>query len=124
MITGVVHVNLDAVIPLAVRDAAGVMRQMDAVIDTGFTGFLTLPTAEMAALGLTWLSREQGVLADGSTRLFDVYRGAAVMWDGQLRSVTAEAIDAAPLVGMELLQGHELRIRVIVGGSVVVEAVP
>jgi clan AA aspartic protease len=123
VITGMVNANLEAVIPLAVRDTAGVMRQMDAVIDTGFTGFLTLPPAEIAALGLTWLSREQGILADGSTRLFDVYR-AVVMWDGQIRSVTAEAIDAVSLVGMELLQGHDLRIRVVAGESVVVEAVP
>jgi clan AA aspartic protease len=123
VITGAVNANLEAGIPLAVQDTAGVMRQMEAVIDTGFTGFLTLPPAEIAALGLTWLSREQGLLADGSTRLFDVYR-AVVMWDSQLRSVTAEAVDAAPLVGMELLQGYDLRIRVAAGGSVVVEAAP
>jgi clan AA aspartic protease len=123
MITGVVHANLEAVIPLAVHDANGAARQMEAVIDTGFTGFLNLPPTEIAALGLTWLSREQGQLADGSTRLFDVYR-AVVMWDGQLRSVTAEAIEAAPLIGMELLQGFDLRVRIMAGGSVVVEAVP
>ncbi len=123
MIIGVVHANLNAVIPLEVQGAGGAMRQLDAVIDTGFTGFLTLPPAEIAALGLTWLSRDQGQLADGSIRLFDVYR-AVVMWDCQLRSVTLEAIDAVPLVGMELLQGYDLRVRVTVGGSVVVEAVP
>jgi predicted aspartyl protease len=99
MITGVVHVNLDAVIPLAVRDAAGVMRQMDAVIDTGFTGFLTLPTAEMAALGLTWLSREQGVLADGSTRLFDVYRGRPLC--GTANSAPSRRKPSTPLLSSE-----------------------
>jgi clan AA aspartic protease len=123
MITGVVDANLNATIPLAVRDVAGVMQHIEAVIDTGFTGFLTLPPTVIAALGLTWLSREQGTLADGSTRLFDVYR-TAVMRDGQLRTVTAEAIDVVPLIGMELLQGHDLRIRVIADGSVIVEAVP
>ena len=90
MITGEVDANLNATIPLAVRDDAGLMQQMEAVIDTAFTGFLTLPSIVIAALGLTWLSRDEGALADGSIRWFDVYR-AVIMWDGKLRTVTAEA---------------------------------
>jgi predicted aspartyl protease len=55
-------------------------------------------------------------LADGSIHAFDVYE-ATVDWDRQPRSVEVEAANAQPLIGMALMQGSELRIRVLPGGS-------
>jgi predicted aspartyl protease len=45
MMTGIVNVDLEAVLRLSVRDAAGHSHDVEAVIDTGFNGFLTLPPA-------------------------------------------------------------------------------
>jgi predicted aspartyl protease len=50
MMTGIVNVDLEAVLRLSVRDAAGHSHDVEAVIDTGFNGFLTLPPALVAAL--------------------------------------------------------------------------
>lgn len=36
--------------------------EIEAIIDTGVTGFLTLPSDRVAALGLSWLSRQPGIL--------------------------------------------------------------
>jgi clan AA aspartic protease len=91
--------------------------------DTGFTGFLTLPAVLIAALGLPWLCRQPGILADGSVDVFDVYT-ATVLWDGQSRTVEVEAADAEPLVGMSLLDYHSLRIDVLAGGVVTIMALP
>jgi predicted aspartyl protease len=52
---------------------------IDAVIDTGFTGFLTLPFSVLANLNLRAYRREEGILGDGSTCIFDVYRGLVIM---------------------------------------------
>jgi len=123
MIAGVVNPALEATISLLVQDAAGGSRQIEGVIDTGFSGALTLPSAPIAALGLPWLGRQQGLLADGSVQVFDVYT-ATVIWDGQLRTVEVECIETTPLVGMALLQGHELRIQVVSGGAVTIVAFP
>ena len=112
MLTGAVNADLEALLRLTVRDAAGQPHDVEAVIDTGFNGFLTLPPPLVAALGLTWLCRQHGQLADGSVQPFDVYE-ATVDWDGQPRSVEVEAVDAQPLVGMALMQGAELRIQVL-----------
>jgi clan AA aspartic protease len=98
-------------------------RQIDAVVDTGFTGYLTLRPAIITALQLTWLGREQGTLADGSVDLFDVYR-ATVIWDGQRRRVQVEAADVDPLVGMALLERHSLNIEVVSGGAVSIKPLP
>jgi len=123
MIIGAVNAALEAIIPLSVQEAAGTAHLMDAVIDTGFNGSLTLAPTLVAALGLSWLCRQQGQLADGSIQAFDVYT-ATVMWDGQPRTVEVEAADGDPLVGMELLEGRDLRIQVVPGGPVTVTALP
>ena len=108
---------------LLVQDTAGGTRQIEVVIDTGFNGSLTLPFVLIAALGLPWLCRQQGLLADGSVQVFDVYT-ATVIWDGRPRTVEVECIEATPLVGMALLQGHELRIQVVSGGAVIIVGFP
>jgi clan AA aspartic protease len=123
MITGGVNTDLEATIRLVVQGTNGQSHEIEAVIDTGFNGFLTLSCAQIALFGLPWLCREQGLLADGSTQIFDVY-AATVMWDGQLRRVETEAVDVQPLVGMNLLEGCELRIQVVNNGKVTIEALP
>lgn len=123
MMTGSVNADLEALLRLTVRDASGRPKDVEAVIDTGFNGFLTLPPALIAALGLPWLCRQQGQLADGSVQAFDVYV-ATVDWDGQPRSVEVEAADAQPLIGMALMQASELRIQVVPGGSVTIAGLP
>ena len=66
MITGSVNSALEATLRLAAHDPTGQAHEFEAVIDTGFNGFLTLPPALIAALGLPWLCRQDGQLADGS----------------------------------------------------------
>jgi clan AA aspartic protease len=123
MMTGTVNTDLEALLRLAVRDVGGQQRDVEAVIDTGFNGFLTLSPALIAAMGLPWLCRQQGQLADGSVQAFDVFV-ATVDWDGQSRSVEVEAADAQPLIGMALMQNSELRMQVMPGGSVTIARQP
>jgi clan AA aspartic protease len=121
MITGTVNADYEAVIRLRVQGSTGHVYEVDVIIDTGFNGFLTLPPALVTTLGLTRRSRGRAQLADGSEALFDIY-GVTVLWDGQQRYVEADAVDTTPLVGMSLLEGHDLHIQVAEGGQVVIEA--
>jgi predicted aspartyl protease len=82
-----------------------------------------MPTAVIASRGLTWLGREPGILADGSTDLFDVY-SAVVLWDGEPRSIEVEAANTQPLVGMNLLHRHSLHVEVVNGGPVQISSLP
>jgi clan AA aspartic protease len=123
MITGTVNADIEAVIQLVVVGPTRQQRTIDGVIDSGFSGDLTLPTAVIAWLGLTWLGREPGILADGSTDLFDVY-SAVVLWDGSSRSVEVEAADTQPLVGMNLLHRHSLYMEIVDGGPVQIRPLP
>lgn len=123
MLTGVVNINREAIIRLAVAGPSGQQYDIEAIVDTGFTGFLTVPPARIATLNLSWLSRQPGVLADGSIDAFDVFV-ASVMWDGRLRTVEVESADTEPLVGMSLLDRHSLHIDVVRGGIVNISAIP
>ncbi len=118
MILGFVK-NREAIVQLAVIGDQQKTQGIRAVIDTGFTGSLTLPPALIVDLELTWFTQQEGFLGDGSRRTFDVYRGT-VIWDGQLRVIEINASDTAPLVGMALLEGFELRVQAYEGGSVAI----
>lgn len=119
MITGSVNTDYEAVIRLRVQGPGG-QREIDAVIDTGFNGFLTLPPLLLTALGLARLSRGRALLANGSEEVFDIY-GVTVLWDGRERYVEVNGVNAMPLVGMSLMDGHDLIIRVADGGHVVLQ---
>ena len=119
MIEGVVRAAREAVIPLTVRGSAGQEREIEAVIDTGFTGFLTLRPSLVAELGLEFRSNILATLADGSETAFPLY-DAVVLWDGHPREVQAGAANTAPLVGMAMLDGCDLSVEVVDGGQVAV----
>jgi clan AA aspartic protease len=121
MMNGLVDQNGELTIRLVVGDAVSQRQLIDAVIDTGFTGFLTLPLVVLSALNLQPYRREQGTLGDGSTCIFDVYRGF-VIWDGEFRQIDINASETTPLVGMSLLYGYRVRFDAIEGGEVNIQA--
>lgn len=122
MIRGSVNNRQEAIIPLVVLGEDGQVVEIQALIDTGFTGFLTLPSNLISALGMEWRGRAQALLADGSLHVFEVYAGS-VVWMDTVRMVETEAVDAAPLVGMGLLHGHELRVEVAPGRVVTIQEI-
>jgi predicted aspartyl protease len=66
MIAGTVNADYEAVIRLHVQGPSGLAHEVDAIIDTGFNGFLTLPPALVTALGLIRLSRGRALLANAA----------------------------------------------------------
>lgn len=120
MIVGVVNSNYEAVVTLPLRGPEGQEREVDAVIDTGYNGFLTLPPVLVEELGLTLQSEGWATLANGMVETFDVY-GVTLLWDGQPRYVDADAVGPTPLAGMHLLDWHNLNIDVRDGGRVVIQ---
>ena len=121
MIEGVVNAAYEPVVTVAVQGPSGQTREIEAVIDTGFTGFLTLPPGLVSELGLPFLTGNRATLADGSEVTFPSY-GVEVLWDGEPVYIEADAADTTPLVGMRLLDRHNLNIDVEDGGRVVIQA--
>jgi clan AA aspartic protease len=123
VIVGNVSAALEPTIRLTLLPAGGVPIDVDFIVDTGFSGFLSLPAAFVNGLGFPYLMREGAVLADGSTRMFDIH-AVTVLWDGRVRTVETDLADGFNLVGTYMLAGHDLSIRMTPGGTVTIEASP
>jgi clan AA aspartic protease len=121
MITGMVTADREAIISLTVRGPGGHHRTIKAVIDTGFDGWLSLPPALVASLGLPWRRRGRAFLASGSESLFNIYEATFILDSRRLRIPIDEA-DMVPLVGMALLEGYELKAQIFAGGRVTLKS--
>ena len=118
---GVVSPCREAMLSVALSHADGRRHVIDAVIDTGFNGFLTLPSTIIAILDLPWSASDIVTLGDGSETLFDLY-AATVIWDGQYCEIDIAESETEPLLGMALLYGYRLQIDAVEGGIVRIEA--
>jgi predicted aspartyl protease len=123
VIRGTVNARLEALVRLRVRGPGGAELDVDAVVDSGFTSSLTLPSTAVASLGLARQSGGSAVLGDGSVRPFDIY-AAEVEWDGAWRPVLVSAIGDEVLIVVRLLAGYELRVEVVPGGAVEISPLP
>jgi clan AA aspartic protease len=121
MILGNVNINREAVIQIAVLSDSKQVKAVRAVIDTGYTGDLMLPTAIVNELGLTLRGIQEATLGDGSLTMFEMYAGS-VIWDGQVRRVEVNASETEFLVGMGLLEEYKLEIEGRPGGMVRITA--
>jgi clan AA aspartic protease len=122
MIVGIVR-RREALIRLTICGFRGRQQEIEAVVDSGYTGWLTLPSTAITALNLRWQTFGRGIMADGSVSAFDVYQ-AKVMWDGHVRSVFVDEFDATPLIGMALLRGYEYKMQVRARGKVTIKRLP
>lgn len=121
MMQGFVNQGHEAIIGVVVGHSNLPKQMVEAVIDTGFTGFLSLPLSIITSLGLPWHFRDMGTLGDGSEVVFDMYK-ATVIWDGKTQIIDVAASEADPLVGMRLLYGFKVQMEVIEKGVVIIEA--
>lgn len=71
MVRGYVNQNYEAMLPVVVRNNDK-LKSITAVIDTGFTGFLSLPISLITELELSWSYRDRATLGDGGEVLFDI----------------------------------------------------
>ena len=123
MMMGSVNLRREAIIQFVVLGENHQRQAIKAVIDTGYNGFLTLPSAIISKLGLMWYMQEEGILGDGSLCMFNVFE-ATVIWDGQIKSIEINESETEPLVGMGLLDGYELNIQGFAGGLVTIKPLP
>ncbi len=120
MITGTVNARREARVRLSVKAPDGKLREVEAVLDTGFNGSLTLPPELVRDLGLPWRTHGRIILANGSEEQIDIH-AANVVWEGVERRILVEATGKTPLLGMALLEGCEVRLKVVDEGFVRIE---
>jgi clan AA aspartic protease len=95
-------------------------RTIEIIVDTGFDGWLSLPPKLIIDLDLPLIGDGEGEMADGSRSRFDIHE-ATIRWHGRPCLVPVYALGAIPLMGMSLLTGSELNIKVRQGGPLTIK---
>jgi clan AA aspartic protease len=120
MTQGTVNEYLEAQILITVLGMMGNRTSVEAVIDTGFDGFLTLPLETIAQLALVAHNVMPVMLSDGTT-IQAMYFEAEVDWEGQRKPILVQEAPNIPLAGMALLKGMRLIVDIEPGGLVQLE---
>ena len=120
MIHGTVTSDREAMIDLEVSGSDRQAQRIEAIIDTGFNGFLTLPSNLISGLKLPFVGNRRATLGDGSIAVLDVYL-ATVLWHDRYYEVLVLQAGGGPLVGMSLLHGNRVTLNVVDGGNVVID---
>ncbi|MXZ91667.1 MAG: clan AA aspartic protease [Chloroflexi bacterium] len=105
---------------VSIQGSDGAFHQCRVILDTGFTGALTLPETVIRELGLISEGRRSVITARGESEGFEFFTGW-VSWHGILTEVGVfQSIDQ-PLLGMELLEGCHVALDARDGGEVVID---
>ena len=120
MIRGEVSEDQQALVTIEIIDAKGHPRPVEVILDTGFTGYLTLPSETIQQLGLASVGRRTFELANGELFEFEAYL-ASVSWHERPTDALVLRSDSDPLLGMTLLWGSRVTLDATAGGEVSIE---
>jgi clan AA aspartic protease len=120
MIRGTVTGDREIVIQLEALAADHASVSIQAVVDTGFNGFLTLPVDLLKTLGAAAAGTRRAELGDGNVVEMDVYF-VRIKWHNEDREVLALQPESTPLVGMSLLWGSRVSFDAQDGGTATIE---
>lgn len=104
-VTGRINDTLEALV--TVHLVAG--REVECLVDTGFTGALVLPPALVAELGLPIFGHEKNLRMVGGAQTSADLALAQIEWLGEIRSVVV-IVEDEYLIGTQLLEDARLTI--------------
>ena len=119
MIMGRVE-NRQALVPITYRLPGKPDITIEHVVDTGFTGELTLPLAAATAMGLLFAYDEDIKLANDTREQVPVHI-ANILRKGQVVTVRVLATGRRPLFGTALMDRKELVIQFADNGLVTID---
>lgn len=119
VIRGAVNLWRRPAIDVELIGAEGERQTIEAQIDTGFTGDLTLSSFAIEQLGFPFVAVTSFRTGEGSLVEFETYEGA-VLWNGHQLVVNVLESEVFPLIGVGLLWGNNLSVDFRHGGSVTI----
>lgn len=123
MTNGWISDNWELVVPVRVLDGKEHVHRIEAHIDTGFNGQITLPPDFIELLGLEPAQPIALTMANGERETFPTFFGA-VLWHGHRRSARIIESEGVPLIGTELLWGSLLTAEMTDNGAVTIGPLP
>lgn len=120
MIRGRVGPGQRAFVEVTLRGGDGQQVSVEAVLDTGFEGYLILTPDIIQRLGLDYPQGDSYILANGQPAQFPTYL-ATVSWHDRPRLVLVLESNGAPLLGASMLWGSRVILDMEEGGGVSIE---
>ena len=112
--------GLEARISVDIVGITQIYQTLEVVVDTGYTGWMSLPEPIINDIGLDHAGTRPATLANGQTVPTDAYN-AGLLWHGQPIDIVVQALNSKPMIGAELLANSRLSIDWWDGGDVIVE---
>ena len=126
MISGVVRparadgTGFEAIVSVDIAGSDWGFRSLEVVVDTGYTGWVSLPAPIIRELGLQYTMTRSTILADGQAVATATY-AARMLWHGQPLDVWVQEMNNKPTIGTDLLYQCHLAIDLWDGGAVAIE---
>ncbi|MDE2785759.1 MAG: clan AA aspartic protease [Chloroflexota bacterium] len=112
--------GLEARIPVDIVGITRIFRTLEVVVDTGYTGWMSLPEPIINDVGLDYAGIRPATLANGQTVATSAY-SARLLWHGQPVDIVVQALNSKPMIGTTLLANCRLTIDWWDGGDVIIE---
>lgn len=109
-------------VPLHIAGDRENFTTVEAVLDTGFSGTLTIPPHIVLDMGLSSDYYTDVTLGNDVPASLKTYSGF-LLWHERLRAVPIFESAGAPLLGTRLLAGSRLIVQFRNGGEVVIEEI-
>jgi clan AA aspartic protease len=113
-------VDRKIIVPVRFILSEEIIFSVEFVIDTGFNGYLTLPTGAVGAMNLPLFSMTRTILADGTYSSIPTHI-ATINWHDRELLVPVLAMGSKPLLGMGLLERCRLVVEFTEDGSIELE---
>lgn len=93
----------DPCVEIEVANPLGWKKKLKCIIDTGFTGFLSIPLIEAFPIGLLLVGTMPVTLADGRTEYKLTCLGSALVGEAKVGTILIEPGSSQALLGTEFL---------------------
>ena len=123
MIKGEINGDQQAVVTLEIMDSQDCPCPVQVVLDTGFSGYLTLPFETIQRLGLAWVGRRTFEATNGRISELDAYI-ASVSWHGHLTDTLVLRSEGPAKLGMGTLWGSRVTLDAVEQGEVHIHELP
>jgi clan AA aspartic protease len=110
MIQGSVDQNLQAKVPVSILDKADKISTLDAVVDTGFSGHLSISVYELHKINLIFSHSQKFELGDGRIVRQKVFLGQIIFDNQKLAANVLVSKSRDTLIGTALLTNKKLEI--------------
>ena len=120
MIVGEVNLLRQPAVSVVVIAANDQRQTIEANVDTGFSGDLTLPISAIERLAFPLATRSNSYrIGSGALVTFNTYDGT-ILWHNSRRQVTVLESEITPTIGVGLLWDSNLSIDFRLGGEVTI----